>query len=89
MHKQAFLSPLPPPRSLQHLGYLVTKRKLEEEDSFEDWVNKESVRGWLREHALRGWVIRAGCASCTGLGDKGWVVLAAQDWGTGRPILSV
>ncbi|KAL4855849.1 Glutamate--tRNA ligase [Chlorella vulgaris] len=31
-----------PPLELQHLGYLVTKRKLEEEDSFEDWVNKES-----------------------------------------------
>jgi len=28
---------------LNHLGYLITKRKLEEEDKFEDYVNHESV----------------------------------------------
>ncbi|PSC73885.1 glutamyl-tRNA synthetase [Micractinium conductrix] len=31
-----------PPLELQHFGYLVTKRKLEEEDSFEDHVNRAS-----------------------------------------------
>ena len=30
---------------MQHFGYLVTKRKLEEEDSFEDHVNRASVSG--------------------------------------------
>ncbi|KAL4439440.1 hypothetical protein ABPG77_008769 [Micractinium sp. CCAP 211/92] len=31
-----------PAMELQHFGYLVTKRKLEEEDSFEDHVNRHS-----------------------------------------------
>ena len=33
------------PAAAQYFGYLVTKRKLEEEDNFEDWVNRNSVRG--------------------------------------------
>lgn len=28
---------------MQYFGYLVTKRRLEEEDNFEDWVNRSSV----------------------------------------------
>ncbi len=35
-----FPFPLP-----QDLGYLVTKRKLEDEDNFEDWVNHHSKVG--------------------------------------------
>lgn len=36
--------PVPPcPAAPQHFGYLVTKRKLEEEDSFEDHVNRHSA----------------------------------------------
>jgi hypothetical protein len=41
-----------PALELQHFGYLVTKRKLEEEDNFEDWVNRASVRrAFLRARA--------------------------------------
>jgi len=41
-------SPNLPTLELNHFGYLITKRKLEEEDKFEDYVNKESVRRWKR-----------------------------------------
>ncbi|EFN53000.1 hypothetical protein CHLNCDRAFT_137448 [Chlorella variabilis] len=32
-----------PKLKLQYFGYLVTKRRLEEEDNFEDWVNRSSM----------------------------------------------
>ena len=33
------------PLTLVDFGYLVTKRKLEDEDEFQDFVNEHSVRG--------------------------------------------
>lgn len=36
-----------PTLELHHFGYLITKRKLEEEDAFEDYVNRDSVRVYL------------------------------------------
>lgn len=36
---------VPPSCRAQDLGYLVTKRKLEDEDNFEDWVNHHSKVG--------------------------------------------
>jgi hypothetical protein len=49
VNRSGSIAPLTPPSppvlaNVQHLGYLVTKRKLEEEDAFEDHVNRASVR---------------------------------------------
>ena len=33
-----------PPMQLHHFGYLLTKRRLEEEDSFEEYVNRDSLQ---------------------------------------------
>jgi glutamyl-tRNA synthetase len=35
------------PLELHHFGYLLTKKKLEEEDDFHEFVNKNSVRNML------------------------------------------
>ena len=35
--------PFGPLPALQHFGYLITKKKLEEEDNFEDYVNRDTV----------------------------------------------
>lgn len=51
-----------PSMELQHFGYLITKKKLEEDDVFEDYVNKNSVSGMRRVQG-RVYVVcsRGGC----------------------------
>ena len=61
--------------SLQDLGYLVTKRKLEDEDNFEDWVNHHSKVGAA--------VCRCGPLGVTGSTTTAarWVLLCARAHG--------
>lgn len=40
------------PLELHHFGYLITKKKLEEEDSFEEFVNRSSVRIFVPSHCI-------------------------------------
>ena len=67
---------VPPSCRAQDLGYLVTKRKLEDDDNFEDWVNHHSKVGctvWWSGPC--GVCQRWSCGSC-----GCWAAACFQAW---------